>query len=45
VEDRRWTTAYDPALYDDEVEPLPGIYGTVQDAEREARYLLGLEGS
>lgn len=42
VEDRRWTTAYDPRLYD-EVDPLPGIYGTVEDAEAEARRLLGLD--
>lgn len=44
VEDRRWTTDYDPRLYDD-VDPLPGIYGTVEDAEGEARRLLGLEGT
>lgn len=40
MEDRRWTADHDPALYDD-VEPLPGIYGTIEDAEREARRLLG----
>ncbi len=43
VEDRRWTEDYDPRLYDG-VDPLPGIYGTVEDAEGEARRLLGLEG-
>jgi hypothetical protein len=41
VQDHRWTTEYDPALYLD-VEPLPGIYGTVSEAETEARRLLGL---
>lgn len=40
--DRRWTEAYDSRLYDG-VDPLPGIYGTVRDAEAEARRLLGLE--
>lgn len=44
VEDCRWTTDYDPRLYDD-VDPLPGIYGTIEDAEGEARRLLGLEAS
>lgn len=42
VDDRRWTTAYDATLYED-VEPLPGIYGTVEDAEREARNVAGLD--
>ena len=41
VEDRRWTTDYDPCLYDG-VDPLPGIYGTVAEAKREAERLLGL---
>jgi len=38
VKDRRWTdTDYDRnALYED-VEPLPGLFGSVEDAEREAR--------
>ena len=38
VEDRRWTDAdYDrDALYD-EVEPLPGLFASVEEAEREAR--------
>ena len=44
VEERRWTTDYDPRLYDD-IDPLPGIYGTIEDAESEARRLLGLEDS
>jgi hypothetical protein len=39
VEDRRWTTNYNPALYED-MPPLPGIYGTVDDAQREAERLL-----
>jgi hypothetical protein len=42
VQDLRWTTQYDPALYD-EIDPLPGIYGTMDDAERQARYLLSLD--
>ncbi|MBW8745220.1 MAG: hypothetical protein JF628_12925 [Sphingomonas sp.] len=42
VQDRRWSTDYDPALYDD-IEPLPGIYGTIEDAEREAVSLLERE--
>jgi hypothetical protein len=38
VQDRRWTDGdYDhDALYDD-IEPLPGLFGTVEEAEREAR--------
>lgn len=40
VEDRRWTADRDPTLYDN-VEPLPGIYSTIEDAEREARRLIG----
>ncbi len=48
--DRRWTTAFDPSLYywteiDEERPPLPGLYGCIQDAENEARYILGLDGS
>lgn len=42
IDDRRWTTAYDSHLYKD-IEPVAGIYGTVEDAEKEARRLLGLE--
>ncbi|PBN41900.1 hypothetical protein SxD43FB_19325 [Sphingobium sp. D43FB] len=41
-EDRRWTTAYDALLYND-IEPVSGVYGSVEDAEKEARRLLGLE--
>ncbi len=44
VQDRRWTTDYNPALYD-HVEPLAGIYGTIEDAEREAVNLLAREPS
>ena len=44
VVDRRWTTVYDPVLYDD-VDPLPGVYGTIEDAEREARRLIREHGS
>lgn len=44
VVNRRWTEDYDSHLYDD-VEPLPGIYGTVKDAEAEARRLLGLSAA
>jgi hypothetical protein len=40
--DRRWTEDYDSRLYDG-VDALPGIYGTVKDAEAEARRLLGLK--
>lgn len=38
VEDRRWNSAdYDrDALYEDK-EPLPGLFGSVEEAEREAR--------
>jgi hypothetical protein len=38
VDHRRWTDAdYDrKALYED-VEPLPGLFGSVEEAEREAR--------
>ena len=38
VKDRRWTDAdYDrSALYED-VEPLPGLFASVEEAEREAR--------
>ena len=43
-ENRRWTEDHDLQLYDG-VDPLPGIYGTVEDAESEARRLLGLQGS
>jgi len=42
VMDRRWTEDYDSRLYDG-VDALPGIYGTVKDAEAEARRLLGLK--
>lgn len=41
VEDRRWTVDSTPEMYEG-VEPLSGLYGTVDDAEREARRLLGL---
>ena len=48
AQDIRWTTDYDPALYYDsthdiEVKPEPGIYGSMEEAEREARVLLGLD--
>jgi hypothetical protein len=43
VEDRRWSAEYDATLYEG-IEPLPGIYGTIDDAEHEARRLLGLNG-
>jgi hypothetical protein len=38
VDNLRWTDAdYDrEALYDD-VEPLPGLFGSIEEAEREAR--------
>ena len=42
VEDRRWMMSSTPEMYEG-VEPLSGLYGTVEDAEREARRLLGLE--
>jgi hypothetical protein len=41
IEDRCWTADYDPRLYED-VDPLPGVYATVADAERQAEHLLGL---
>jgi len=41
VEDRRWSASYDPRLYD-VTDPLPGIYGIMAEAEREATSLLGL---
>lgn len=40
VENSRWTDAYDPRLYDDDTVPVPGVYGTVEDAEKEAVRLL-----
>jgi len=48
VRDRRWTdNDYDrDALYEGEgIEPLPGLFGTVDDAEREARSRLGFAGA
>jgi hypothetical protein len=42
VEDRRWTVESPPGMYDGK-EPLSGLYGTVEDAEREARRLLRLD--
>lgn len=42
VEDRRWTVDCAPEMYEG-LEPLSGLYGTVEDAEREARRLLGLD--
>lgn len=47
VRDIRWTTDYNPALYCDpdckrEKLPEPGIFGTIEEAEREARILLHL---
>lgn len=42
LEDRRWSTDYDPAHYKNK-EPLPGVYGTLADAENEARSRLGLD--
>jgi hypothetical protein len=42
VAHRTWSTAYDPALYFDDVSPLVGLYASVDDAELEARHLLGL---
>jgi hypothetical protein len=44
VADRRWTLEGTAALYDG-VEPLAGLYDTLDDAEREARRLLGLDDS
>lgn len=44
VQDRRWTADYEAALYDD-AAPLPGIFGTIEDAEREAMRLLQREPS
>ena len=44
VQDHRWTGEYDAALYDG-VDPLPGIYGTIEDAERGATQLLQREPS
>lgn len=35
----RWTTDYDSRLYDG-VTPLPGLYGSVEDAESDAEQLL-----
>ena len=48
VRDIRWTTDYDPALYHDpdsqmDKVPEPGIYGTIEEAEREAVILLHLK--
>jgi hypothetical protein len=38
VEDRRWTDAdYDRNALYDEVEPLPGLFSSVEEGEREAR--------
>jgi hypothetical protein len=42
VEDRRWTQDGTPEMYEG-VEPLSGVYGSVEDAEREGRRLLGLD--
>jgi hypothetical protein len=44
AEDRIWSTDYDPAIYKDK-EPLPGLYGTLADAENEARSRLRLDDS
>ncbi|QNN64538.1 hypothetical protein H9L12_09505 [Sphingomonas rhizophila] len=44
VRDRRWThNDYDrEALYEGEgIDPLPGLFATLEDAEREARSLPG----
>ena len=48
VQDLWWTADYDPALYFDaehqiETQPLSGIYGTIEDAENEARRILKLD--
>lgn len=38
IQDRRWTDAhYDRDAIYHQVEPLPGLFATVEDAEREAR--------
>ena len=42
VEDRRWTADSTPGMFEG-VEPLSGLFGTVEEAEREARRLLGLD--
>jgi|tagenome__1003787_1003787.scaffolds.fasta_scaffold13323922_1 hypothetical protein len=46
VELRRWDDAdYDrDALYED-IEPLPGLFGTVEEAEREARSKEAFQGA
>jgi hypothetical protein len=49
IQDLRWTTDFDPTLYYDathqiETRPRPGLYDTVEAAEKEARTLLGLNG-
>ncbi|WP_188946468.1 hypothetical protein [Polymorphobacter multimanifer] len=41
VEDRRWTVDSTTEMYEG-VEPLSRLYGTVEDAERQARRMLGL---
>lgn len=37
VRDRRWADPYDRAALYEDAEPLPGLFGTIDDAEREAR--------
>ena len=38
VEDRRWTDAdYNRLAFYEDVEPLPGLFASVEEAEREAR--------
>ena len=44
VEHRTWSASFDPKIYDDK-QPLAGLYGKVEDAEREAVRLLGLNGN
>jgi hypothetical protein len=48
VQDLRWTADYNPELcYDTicrlETQPEPGLYGSLEDAEKQARSMLGLD--
>jgi hypothetical protein len=44
IAERVWSFEFDQAIYQHK-EPLDGIYGTVEDARREGRRLLGLDVS
>lgn len=49
LREMRWTTDYDPAFYEDSFDdepasPLRGLYGSVEEAEVEARHILKLDG-